>query len=75
MGDGLRNFPVFLGNVLVDGRPGRRGSGGRQAETPGSGTVLGCVPGLGRFLGSVLLLLTLLTVLTGLAGLVVPVAA
>ena len=72
MGDGFCNFPVFLGNVLVDGR---RGLGSRQAETPGSGTALGCVSGPGRFLGSVLLLLTLLTALAGFAGLVVPVAA
>ena len=72
MGDGLCKFPVFLGNVLVDGC---RGSS-RQAETPGIGTALGCVSGPGRFPGSVLLLLLiLLTALAGFAGLVVPVAA
>ena len=72
MGDGFCNLLVFLVDVLV---AGRRGLGSGQAEAPGRGTALGRVFGPGRFLGSVLLLLTLLTALAGFAGLVVPVAA
>ena len=75
MGDGFRNFPVFLIHGFV---AGRRGLGSGRAEATEHVSALGRVVGPGRFLRLVLLLLTLLMTLAGLAGLaglVVPVAA